>query len=110
MNFKEYQKQVKKTAVYKGVGGLKYVYPLMGLCGETGEVAEKFKKVFRDNNGRINKEIKEDIVKELGDVLWYITELGSVIGVDLETIAKKNVEKLLSRLKRNKIKGSGDNR
>tara|TARA_X000001388_G_scaffold68283_1_gene56003 strand:- start:2202 stop:2534 length:333 start_codon:yes stop_codon:yes gene_type:complete len=77
----------------------------LGLCGEAGEVGEKIKKFFRD--GEFSK---EDIVKELGDVLFYVTALTNHIGSDLETVMRINITKLQDRKKRNKIQGSGDNR
>ena len=77
----------------------------LGLCGEAGEVAEKIKKFFRDEDFS-----KEDIIKELGDVLFYTTALANHIGSNLQTVLDTNIKKLHDRKKRNKIKGSGDNR
>lgn len=67
--------------------------------------SRKIKKFFRDEDFS-----KEDIVKELGDVLFYITALANHIGSDLQIVMNKNIEKLHDRLDRNKIQGSGDNR
>jgi len=83
---------------------------IFGLVGESGEIAEKFKKIIRDKNGTLSAEDKIEIIKELGDVLWYITTIAHLLGSDLETVAKRNNEKLLSRQARGKISGSGDNR
>lgn len=83
---------------------------ILGLVGESGEVAEKFKKLIRDKQGKLTDEDKAEIIKELGDVLWYITTIAYLMGADLETVAKRNNEKLLSRKARGKIAGSGDNR
>jgi NTP pyrophosphatase (non-canonical NTP hydrolase) len=80
-------------------------YPTLGLCGETGEVAEKVKKQVRD--GVFNR---HEVAKELGDVLWYLANLSNDIGYNLDEIANINIEKLTSRKNRDKIKGSGDNR
>ena len=77
----------------------------LGLCGETGEVAEKVKKQVRD--GVFNR---HEVAKELGDVLWYLSNLANDIGYNLDEIADMNIEKLTSRKNRDKIKGSGDNR
>ncbi len=82
----------------------------MGLVGEAGEVAEKMKKVLRDNDGVISEEKREEITKELGDVLWYIANLSKELNVSLEDVAQKNIEKLQSRQQRNELHGSGDNR
>ena len=86
-----------------------WVYAL-GLTGEAGELADKIKKVYRDKGGVFKQEEREAIVKELGDVLWYLTRLGATLGFSLEQIAEINVEKLADRAKRGKIGGSGDDR
>jgi NTP pyrophosphatase (non-canonical NTP hydrolase) len=86
-----------------------YVYPLLGLAGEVGEIHEKFKKVLRDDL-LLDDERRNDFKKELGDVLWYVTALGEDFGFSLEDIARGNIEKLESRAQRGKISGSGDNR
>jgi NTP pyrophosphatase (non-canonical NTP hydrolase) len=109
MNFEDYQKKSRKTALYPNVGE-NYIYPTIGLAGETGEVSEKIKKVIRDKNGKIDDETRELIKKELGDVLWYVSQLASELGLSLDEIAEKNIEKLYSRLERGKLQGNGDNR
>ena len=78
----------------------------LGLCGEAGEVAEKIKKVFRDKG----KFSDEDILKELGDVLFYVTALSNVFGGNLQKIMEMNMAKLDDREQRGVLKGSGDNR
>lgn len=83
---------------------------VLGLTGESGEIAEKFKKLIRDKQGKLTEADKAEIIKELGDVLWYITTISHLIGSDIEEIARFNNEKLLSRKARNVIDGSGDNR
>lgn len=108
MDFKDYQKLSRKTAIYPQEQNL--TYPTLGLNGEAGEVAEKIKKVIRDKNGVIDKATKEGIKKELGDVLWYTAQLATELGLSLDAIAKQNIKKLISRKKRGKIRGSGDNR
>ena len=102
MNFDEYQKFARSTAIYPDE--CKVVYPALGLCGEAGEVAEKVKKNIRDGKSL------DGVALELGDVLWYISALADDLGVTLEEVAKANIEKLQSRMERNKIKGDGDNR
>jgi NTP pyrophosphatase (non-canonical NTP hydrolase) len=109
MNFEEYQKKSRKTALYPGVGS-NFVYPTLGLAGEAGEVAEKVKKIIRDDGGEILPEKKKEISKELGDVLWYVSQIATEVGLSLDDVAKENIEKLYSRLERGKIGGSGDNR
>jgi NTP pyrophosphatase (non-canonical NTP hydrolase) len=109
MKFEEYQKKSRKTAVYPNAGN-NFIYPTLGLSGEAGEVAEKIKKVIRDKEGVVDEEQKIEIEKELGDVLWYVSQLASELGLSLEDIAEKNIEKLYSRMDRGKLQGNGDNR
>ncbi len=109
MDFEEYQKESKKTAKYPNAGN-DIIYPTLGLASESGEVAGKIKKVIRDKGGIIDDVTKDDIKKELGDVLWYVSQIASELKLDLNDIAKANLEKLFSRLERNKIQGEGDNR
>ncbi len=108
MNFKEYQEKIKTTAIYPD--DMNVIYPTLGLCGEAGEVAEKVKKVFRDNNGYFTQSKKEEITKELGDVLWYIQAICNDLGINMQDVAEQNVEKLLSRKDRGVLQGSGDER
>ncbi len=109
MDFNEYQKKSRKTAIYPDAGS-NFIYPTLGLAGESGEVAEKIKKVIRDKGGKIDEETKEKIEKELGDVLWYVSQIVTELGLDLNKVAEKNIEKLSSRMERGKIGGSGDER
>lgn len=108
MEINEYQEKAVSTAIYGE--GHKIVYPMLGLCGETGEVAEKIKKVLRDNNGNFTVDKKVEIAKELGDVMWYVSALARDIGYKLNEITDINLEKLASRRDRGKIQGNGDNR
>ena len=109
MDFKEYQIESRETAIYPNRGN-NFIYPTLGLAGEAGEVAEKIKKVLRDKNGIIDEETKVLIQKELGDVLWYVAQIASEIGLDLDDVAKGNIEKLQSRKERGVLQGNGDNR
>lgn len=109
MTFEEYQKKSRKTAKYPDAGS-NFIYPTLGLAGEAGEVAEKIKKVIRDDGGEVLPEKKKDIEKELGDVLWYVSQIATELGLSLEEVAEKNIEKLYSRLERDKLHGDGDNR
>ena len=86
------------------------LYTTFGLCGESGEVADKIKKAIRDADCVITGQRREDIAKELGDVLWYVAQLSRDLGYNLEEIAQMNMMKLKDRLKRGVIGGSGDNR
>jgi NTP pyrophosphatase (non-canonical NTP hydrolase) len=111
MTFDEYQRQAIQTAIHKDKDFWRSaVYRTLGLVGEAGEVAEKMKKIIRDKNGKISDEDKNEIVKEMGDVLWYLQALADYLDVPFEDVAKVNLEKLSSRKNRGKIQGSGDNR
>lgn len=109
MDFDQYQKKAGETAIYPNVGN-NFVYPTLGLAGEAGEVAEKVKKILRDENGELTEEKKEELKKELGDILWYVAQLSTELGLLLSEVVNKNIEKLASRQKRNKLHGSGDER
>lgn len=109
MTFNEYQETASKTAVYPGRGAeTGIMHAALGLNGESGEVAEKIKKMIRDNPP--NEEVRENIRKELGDVLWYSAELASQFSLTLEEIAEANVRKLSSRQERSMLRGSSDDR
>ncbi|TSC67194.1 MAG: hypothetical protein CEO19_329 [Parcubacteria group bacterium Gr01-1014_73] len=64
--------------MYKPIGGKNFLYPVLGLAGETGEVVEKVKKIL--------------------------------FGLSFDAVAKTNLDKLRSRVERDKLQGSGDNR
>ena len=82
----------------------------MGLVNEAGEVAGKIKKIFRDQNGQITEKDKQSLKSELGDVLWYLTQICTELGLTLEEVAETNITKLSSRQERGKLGGDGDNR
>jgi NTP pyrophosphatase (non-canonical NTP hydrolase) len=109
MDFQEYQEKSRQTAVYPNIGA-GFVYPTLGMVGEAGEVAEKIKKIFRDENGIVTNEKKIEIAKELGDVLWYIAQIATELEIKLDDIAVGNIQKLIDRMERNKLQGDGDNR
>ena len=109
MDFKEYQTKARGTAKYPVIGhGV--IYPTLGLTNEAGEVAGKIKKIFRDKNGVIGEAEREALKAELGDVLWYLAQVSSELGLSLDEIAEHNIAKLLDRQARDKIQGDGDNR
>ena len=109
MKFSDYQKLIEKTAIYPNRGS-NLSYPALGLTGEAGEVADKVKKLIRDHDGILTPTLKLEMVKELGDVLWYLTALALELNVNLEDVAKSNVKKLTDRKSRGVLKGDGDNR
>lgn len=106
MELNEYQQKALETAIYP----IAIIYPALGMCGEAGEVADKVKKILRDNNSEFTPEKKAEIAKEIGDVLWYCATLANDLGYTLQQIAEMNYEKLHSRQLRCKLGGSGDNR
>jgi NTP pyrophosphatase (non-canonical NTP hydrolase) len=67
----KYAEAARTTALYPNMGN-DLTYPLLGLCGEIGEVCEKMKKLIRDHNGICDKDYGDKISKEIGDVLWYV--------------------------------------
>tara|TARA_Y100000589_G_C26836783_1_gene500333 strand:+ start:90 stop:419 length:330 start_codon:yes stop_codon:yes gene_type:complete len=109
MKFDGYQIQARKTAIYPDKGK-NFIYPTLGLVGETGEVAEKIKKVIRDKKGIFDNETKLALKKELGDVLWYLSNLCDEFNFSLSDVAKTNLEKLNLRASKGNISGSGDDR
>lgn len=108
MTLNEYQVLALETANY--TTEKKVIYPTLGLAGEAGEVADKVKKVIRDKGSQFTDEVKHEIAKELGDVLWYVATLSYDLGYNLELIAEMNYSKLKSRKERGMISGNGDNR
>lgn len=109
MDFKEYQKFAESVAQYPNRGH-NFIYATLGLVGESGEVAEKIKKLIRDKDPKLTEEFKKEVLKEAGDVLWFIATLAYEMGADIEEVAKLNIEKLYSRKERGVVYGDGDNR
>lgn len=136
MNVTEYQTIIKQTAVYPPNIGV--LYCALGLCGESGEVSEKIKKLYRDSPWLVEElnmskvthglagdrvvelekhvdseamtNFKQSLSKEIGDVIWYCTALASEFNISLEEVLRMNYEKLLNRRATNTLNGSGDNR
>ena len=108
MEINDYQRMALETAIYPEEQRI--IYPTLGLTGEAGEVADKVKKVLRDNNGEFAPEKRQQIMMELGDVLWYCATLASDLGYSLQDVCQANYDKLKSRQQRDKIHGEGDNR
>lgn len=102
--FSEYHSFVKSMKVYPEKHAI--IYPALGIAGEGGEVAEKVKKWLRGDRDLD----KLELLKEAGDVLWYITSLADDLGYSLEDLVNQNVKKLTSRKERGVQKGDGDNR
>ena len=103
-----YQQVAKTTAIYPREQAI--IYPTLGLTGEAGEVANKVKKIIRDDGNKINEGLVQEISAEIGDCLWYISVLADDIGIKLSDIANANLIKLANRKKKGTIHGSGDTR
>ncbi len=115
MELKDYQKEIIKFDVNGPLADIEQVNfafldKVLGLAGESGEVADKIKKIIRDQDGIIKDEDKNALGKELGDVLWHVATCARYLGLDLEQVAQANLNKLESRQLRGKIAGSGDER
>jgi len=136
LSFDEYQEKAWQTAIYPDKGN-NINYPILGLSGEAGEVAENMaeimyclrlnqfildmvrhtgrtaeltKKMMRDDAGVLSEERKQRIKKELGDVMWYVQACCNELGILMSDVAQENLNKLFSRKERGKLKGDGDNR
>ena len=109
MDFNKYQALAKNTATYKEIGH-PLVYPCIGLSGEAGEVAEKVKKLIRNTDGTITEAFRQDIKMELGDILWYVSELARQCNIPLGEVASANIQKLADRQERGVLNSNGDYR
>jgi len=113
LSFDTYQMDTFNTAKYPDCGegtALALAYVALGLAGEGGEIANKVKKILRDDNGVVSDEKRQVILAEAGDVLWYLARVVDELGGSLEVIAQANLDKLQSRKERGVLGGSGDNR
>jgi NTP pyrophosphatase (non-canonical NTP hydrolase) len=110
VTFDDYQKQALTTVLSTGDEFKDLLHWVLGLNGEAGEVAEKLKKIIRDKNGEISEADKQELAKELGDVLWYLAVFAHDLGVSFDEVAATNIQKLADRKQRNMLGGSGDNR
>lgn len=109
--FSEYQRIAAETAIYPGKKELiGLMYCGLGAAGEAGEVANKIKKVLRDNNCKLDADYREKIVKDIGGTLWYLSQLAEEMGTSLGEIALMNVDELRGRRERGTLHGDGDNR
>jgi NTP pyrophosphatase (non-canonical NTP hydrolase) len=109
MECDDYQRAALRTARDKDAPD-EFMHLVLGLVGEAGEIAEKVKKLVRDKNGDLGQLDRDDIAAELGDVLWYAAVLANFLGLSLNDVAQRNVDKLADRQRRTVLGGSGDNR
>lgn len=108
MKASDYQLWTDRTALYPKDAGV--VYTTIGLANEAGEVLGVVKKMMRDDNNVLTEEKRAKLIAEVGDVCWYLARVCTELGVSMEDVFDINVAKLEDRLKRDVIKGSGDNR
>jgi NTP pyrophosphatase (non-canonical NTP hydrolase) len=109
MNFTDYQNQTHRTNLYPPDMMLECL--TLGICSEAGEIADKVKKFHRGDKGvQSEAGLRLLLVAEMGDMMWYLSEMANEIGTTLEHIAQQNQIKLASRAKRGTIRGSGDER
>ena len=111
MTFQEYQDKSRSTALYPNLPvGNPLAYLALGLTGESGEIADKIKKLLRDKQGVVAEEDRIALLKECGDVLWYLAQFAHDLGSSLEDVAEMNVKKLAERKAKQTLQGSGDTR
>lgn len=109
MNLNDYQIAALRTASPRDKKN-EFFHLILGLVGESGEIAEKVKKIVRDQDSDFSMLDKSDLTKELGDVLWHLAVIADYFDIPLEEVGAVNIAKLADRLKRGVIQGSGDNR
>ncbi len=109
MECDDYQRAALRTARDKDAPD-EFMHLVLGLVGEAGEIAENVKKLVRDKNGDLAQLDRDDMAAELGDVLWYAAVLASFLGLSLDDIAQRNLDKLADRQRRAVLGGSGDKR
>lgn len=114
MDIYNYQRCAEKTAIYPKHDGYGLLYTALGLASEAGEVAGKVKKILRDTEfietGRVSDERVMKLGSEVGDVLWYLAQLATELGLDLGLLAERNLTKLEARQDAGTLRGDGDER
>jgi len=109
--FSDYQLYAVNTAIYPNQGNTEgLLYTVLGLNGESGEVAEYVKKALRDDDGKVSDERREKLFYELGDILWYVANTCEELEIDIEDVARANLLKLYDRKEREVLQGEGDTR
>lgn len=109
MTFNEYQIASRRFCRYPDIDN-NVIYPVLGLMGEAGEIADKFQHIIRDYDQKMSPEMQAGIVKEMGDVLWFMSQLASEMKVSLEDVAQGNIAKLSAREDKGLLHGHGDDR
>lgn len=109
MDLNTFQALASATADYPRVGA-NLTYPILGLVSEAGEVAGAAKRIDRDDGGVLTQERRNEIAAELGDTLWYLSQVAYELEIPLEDIATGVLAKLSDRAARGVIHGKGDKR
>lgn len=110
MTINEYQELAESFAIKIKDNQTDATIMALGITGEAGEVADKWKKILVYNKGKITEEDRDELAKEIGDTLWYLATFAKRLDLSLEEIADNNIKKLSDRTKRGVIRGKGDNR
>jgi NTP pyrophosphatase (non-canonical NTP hydrolase) len=101
MHLDEFQRIAQETDQKPGTDDEALIVPLLGLVGEAGTLQTEFKKRLRD--GAAHARFSEQVSEELGDVLWYVANIAHKVGLSLDDIAQKNLDKTRERW----LKGPG---
>jgi NTP pyrophosphatase (non-canonical NTP hydrolase) len=109
VDLNDYQRAALRTAAPRDKHN-ELFHLLLGLVGETGEIAEKAKKIVRDRDSDFSTWDREDLKKELGDTLWYVAVIADHFGLGLAEVAEANIAKLADRQRRGVLGGAGDDR
>jgi NTP pyrophosphatase (non-canonical NTP hydrolase) len=110
MKFNDYQQRALTTVISEGNEFNDLLHWVLGINGESGEIAEKVKKIIRDKGGRVSAADKQELGREIGDVLWYLAVFAHHLGIKFDDVAADNLHKLADRQKRGRLQGSGDHR
>lgn len=109
MDLDEYQRSAGSFAIYPRAGD-NLVYPVLGLTGEAGEVADSVKRIMRDDGDTLTAARRSQLAGELGDVLWYVSQVASELDLRLSDVAEANLDKLRDRAARDVVRGQGSDR
>lgn len=93
MEINEYQRLAMRTVNQKLDKNSVLINGVMGLCGESGEAIDIVKKWFAQGHDLD----REHLIKELGDIAWYLAETATALDVSLEEVLWGNIEKLQKR-------------
>lgn len=107
LTLKQYQEGALNTDT---TSNFEWDYYAVAVAGEAGEILEHVKKNLRDDGGELSSERREKIIKEMGDVLWYLAVCADRLDVGLDEVAQINLDKLAARKENGTLHGDGDDR